>query len=214
VLLPASGAEGFTFNLTFQGDAAAMARDKEDFDIVWYQRGKMKLVDAAAVAMTLMDTQGALYSADKHNIGIRVRKGPSAAAVWKAVTGVEGIPSSRRWRVEKIPNNCATKGQITALLTGMQWMGEVEFVNFSAKDGYNIAMVRAADPPPTLTVKLGSGPKAQVCTIIEQLVRVNKSDEEFAPIIVLAAELEPGAAAKRISTKTRPGPLSAPPHPL
>jgi hypothetical protein len=210
-VLPESGDDGFTYSIVFGGDSKAMLNDRDKYDLIYFPKNKITLRAAFALAKSLPDTLGAHYDSAKSRVGIRVKKGPTAAQTWKAVTGSSTVLSSRKWRVKNIPNNQATVGQMERFISLAAWTGaEIEAIYWSSRDKFNVAIVRAAVPPPSFHIKV-SHHSSEILNIEEILAKNLTDNRALEPRIILASEVVPGAS-RRISSKSRP--IAAPPQGL
>jgi hypothetical protein len=196
-LLPLSGCQGITLQVAFGGDVEAAIKDRENFDVVWYTKGQVTLKQAYEQARLLKSCQGAFYGHAKQRIGIRVKKGPDASAVWQAVTGSTTSTAGRRWRMTGLPNNFATKTQAKNVVDLMKWSAAtVDHVHYSSKEKCNVAVICSENAPPSAYVQVSS----KLCNIEEIKARAIRGEDIKPSVIVHSDDL----ARRKITGKSRP----------
>eukprot|EP00969_Alexandrium_andersonii_P367459 15470768-Alexandrium_andersonii.AAC.1 len=117
ILLPASGKAGVTFSMSYLGDAAGLAKEKEEMGIVWMDK-QIKMKEAYDIASGHQGTKGVIQAGKYHRLAVRVAH-EHAPKLRKALFGREGMSNPVTWRVMGIPVTLATRTQMVSLFAGL-----------------------------------------------------------------------------------------------
>ena len=152
LVLAASGKGGVQFDLSYMGTSSDSTASSP-YVMVWYPAEPLVTLQAAHDASTKHKAFGAVKGAK--SVGIRVRPNTDAAsAVAIAVRGTDAALASLRFRITGIEPNCATRNQVSIVLTGLHWHCELQYVGWDKSTRGYIAIVRAASGPPNTTVQV------------------------------------------------------------
>ena len=217
-ILAASGAQGITYHYSYIGNSDQAVKDKERIDTIWYPNRREQALQAAYALSVKHRALGAVIG-DRSYIGVRVLHGTQAASdLSMEIRGVTSTLPRKKWRIEHIPHNWATRQQVKKAATTIGWQDvEVVELRYQPRERMHMAIVRADADPPNQYWQVEEG-QPWIVSAVEE--RAAAAAAAVAPEVVLAAALADQAEAAeaaptkrtRIPTKTPPAP-KAPPTP-
>ena len=210
-LLRESGFMGMTFAFSYIGNALKAEQDKEKYDIVWIPN-HATMEQAFATSKTIPCALG-VVKGEKKYIGIRaISNSEAAKKLYREIRGTESGQSRKKWKLEGISSDLASRGQVAKILEKFGWKGcDVVEVRFDHKTKASFAIARADPDPPSYYCQVGEATPWVIAKIDEALKKIT---EVAQPDVLLAEEVVAIAAQKKGAQRKGPELPQAPPTPL
>ncbi|CAK0860495.1 unnamed protein product, partial [Prorocentrum cordatum] len=155
-LLKYSGYQGIAFTFSYIGvDAEKQEIDEKKVHTVWFNK-TISMQEAYGISKSHEAALG-VTKGDRGQFGLRVqREHPKAGEAATAVRGSAAALARRKWRIDNIPNEKSTKGQVADAAQTVGWTADIVYVGFYINEKTNFAIARSDTEPTNKYWKFGT----------------------------------------------------------